>query len=512
MTSTSPARKWWVLASLALYFGTLFLRLLLIGGPPFGDEGCYGFFAQMSRNGAGAFPVAPLHLYPSLMSFVGTNPSTPFLRYRVADAFVAAGASLMFFLFLSRWTKPVIAFVMAAGWSIAANLPIMVQAGFQNSIPAATFVYLSALWLLSSPWRTAPFWAGLLIPVAVFLREPFAPVVIVSLYLAFALHHRRGLLLHVAGLAVAGSLLFVWMCIFRGSPGAVMALYSEMAMLFRHNETVRDAARARWHSLRVSVRATLWLFPPVLIGLGWLLSPGREKRVAKGLAVLLCMPPLPEIFGKICGFYHWAQLLVGVVFLGAMGLQWLSSVLERIEKPWLALAAYCALAWLCGELDGRAVSRAYRDGFRMSCEYAPVMVWGNWDDPVVEENALLKIAKYIRDNTAPDDRIVTSGMYTMMFPLSGRLPPSEFVADLWLLSATRYPERRPDLIEILRQHPPRVVIDFSRFPVTLHDFWPDFESRYRLAKTYPADYYSPLDNGIVPNTITLWEHEKAVTR
>ncbi len=243
----------------------------------------------------------------------------------------------------------------------------------------------------------------------------------------------------------------------------------------------------------------------------WLILRGREKRVAKGLAVLLCMPPVPEIFGKICSFYHWAQLLVAVVFLARSdcdGCDQFSNASRSLGSRWPPTA----LAWLCGELDGRAVSRAYRDGFRMSCEYAPVMVWGNWDDPVVEENALLKIAKYVRDNTAPDDRIVTSGMYTMMFPLSGRLPPSEFVADLWLLSATRYPERRPDLIEILRQHPPRVVIDFSRFPVTLHDFWPDFESRYRLAKTYPADYYSPLDNGIVPNTITLWEHEKAVTR
>ncbi len=55
------------------------------------------------------------------------------------------------------------------------------------------------------------------------------------------------------------------------------------------------------------------------------------------------------------------------------------------------------------------------------------------------------------------------------------------------MSTMRYPVHRPDVIEMLRQHPPRLVLENPQYPVPLTDFWPDFESRYRLARTFPDD-------------------------
>ena len=57
------------------------------------------------------------------------------------------------------------------------------------------------------------------------------------------------------------------------------------------------------------------------------------------------------------------------------------------------------------------------------------------------------------------------------------------------MSEAGYPERRPDLMELLRQHPPRIVYETFRFPfpVPLTDFWPDFATRYRLARTFPPN-------------------------
>ena len=236
-------------------------------------------------------------------------------------------------------------------------------------------------------------------------------------------------------------------------------------------------------------KLTVWLFAPALLGLCWLLAPGRGARVAKGLALLLFMPPLYEIFAKPCTPYHWAQLVLAIAFLGAMGLHWLSSI-DRSPNRWLTIGGFAVVALpLRVNLTAVPLYRAYRDGFRRSREFAPVMVWGRWDDALVEKSLYLEVAKYIRDTTTADDRVVVSGLQFVLLPLSGRLPPSAATADLTVMSELGYPERRPDLMKMLRQHPPRLVYETLRLssPVPLTDFWPDFEQRYRLARTFPKN-------------------------
>src|SRR5205823_5292322 len=124
-----------------------------------------------------------------------------------------------------------------------------------------------------------------------------------------------------------------------------------------------------------------------------------------------------------------------------MGLHWLSAV-DRSPSRWLTIGGFAAVAWLVGELDGRSVYHAYRDGYRLSREFAPVMVWGRWDDPAVERSIYLEVAKYVRDQTTPDDRVVVSDGFFVILPLAGRFPPSEFTASLTFMSSMRYPERR----------------------------------------------------------------------
>jgi hypothetical protein len=115
------------------------------------------------------------------------------------------------------------------------------------------------------------------------------------------------------------------------------------------------------------------------------------------------------------------------------------------------------------------------------------MVRGRWDDPSVDRSFYLETAKYIRDHTDRDDRVIVSGGGQGLLALSRRLPPSAWAIDLSMMSLMRYPERRPDVIEKLRQQPPRLVIETLRQPVALHDYWPDFESRYHLVKTCAKD-------------------------
>ncbi len=480
--------KWQFVAPLAIFLGTLFLRMLCVAGPPFTDEGYYALNAKLVWRGAGTFPMAPINLYPPLVRWVGMPNATPLLYLRMADAVVAAGAAVMLFLFLSRWVESGIAFVMASGWSITANLPMFVEAGFKNSIMAATLVYLGALWFLSSRSRSGPLWAGLLIPLAVFLREAFLPTVIVSLYLAAALHGRRGIMLHFAGLVVAGCAILLWIYLFRGPPSEVIGYFvNDFAMIYVNGLELRmDAVKERWRSLPVAFKATMCLMPPALLGVGWLFSRRQGERVVKGLALLLFQPPLWENLTKYCTPYHWSQLLLAVAFLGAMGLNWLIT-LGLSPNRWLTVSILAVVAWLAGELDSRSIYRAYREGYRLSREFAPVMLWGHWDHPSVERSFYLEVAKYIRDKTTPEDRIVVSGFAHVLFPLSDRLPPSASSFDLSIMSAMRFPVRRPELIENLRQHPPRLVIETTRSPFELHDYWPNFEARYRLVREFPKD-------------------------
>ena len=478
------------LAPLAIFFGTLFLRLIFVGGPPRSDEGFYVFNAQMLQSGARAYPSAPINFYPALLRWVGIPPATPLLHLRIADALVAAAAAVMLLLFLSRWTQSLIAFVLAAGWSVASNHYIFVDSGFKNSIMAATLVYLGALWFLSCRSKSGPFWAGLLIPVAVFLREAFLPIVFVSLFFAAARHGRRGIMLHFAGLVVAGCSLLLWLYLFRGPPSEILGYYlGDLPRVFRAWPKLGiDTSSGRWLSLRKELSLTDWFHTPALLGVLWLLAPRRGERVVKALALMLFVPPFYEIFAKLCLPYHWAQLLLPVAFLGAMGLRWLSSV-DRSPNRWLTIGVVAVLAFLAGELDNRVTYQAYRDAFRLSREFAPLMLWGHWDDALVEKSLYLEVAKYIRDNTTADDRMVVSGFHNVLFPLSERFPPSGATADLTFMSEAGYPTRRPDLMELLRQHPPRVVYETCRFPsaVPLNDFWPDFEQRYRLARTFPPN-------------------------
>ncbi len=441
---TPRVLSWNLFAPLMILLGTLFLRLLLLGNPPFSDEGAYVFTADMVWRGERAFPVAPINFYPPLVrSLAMPSDATPYLQFRIVDAFVAGGAAVMMFVFLSRWTESWIAFAMASAWSVASNLPVFTNAGFRNSIMAATLAYLGALSLLSSRSRWAPFQAGLLIPLAVFLREAFFPVVVVSLALAAMLHGRRGLVIHIAGLSVAGGMLLLWLWLFRGPPAEILEYYRLDLPMFFAEAARLIPSNNRWLSLREALEPTIWLLPPAFLGFGWLLFAGREQRVAKTLAVLLFLPPLYEIFAKLCIAYHWAQLLLGVVFLGAMGLHWLH-MLDRSAGRWLTIGGFAVAAWLAGELDRRAVFRAYREGYRLSREFAPVMVWGDWDDPSVNRSYYLTVANYLRQNTTPDDRIVVSGGGHPLLALSRRVPPSATAFDLTYMSAMRYADRRPE--------------------------------------------------------------------
>ncbi len=479
----------------------------MIGGPPRADEGFYAMNAELNWRVSESLPLGPINSYPSMLRMFGTRPETPFLYYRIADAFVAAGAAMVCYFFLAMWADRSVAFVMAAAWSVASNLPFFVETGFKNPILAATLVYLVGMCLVSSRLRFGSFWAGLILPLSPFLREPFSPFLIVPLFLAFALHRRRGLLLHLGGLAVGGSLLLAWLWTYRGSPAVVLSNFRDLSMYYASfAEMGRNVQAERVMRIGGFIRLIAWLLPTALPGIIWLLFTGRHQWVAKGVAILLLLAPLPDILGRPTFYHTCAQILLGIAFLAAMGLSWIWTFESSFISRRIAIVVYLALAMLVGELDARNVFRSYREAFRLSREFAPVMIRGRWDDKAVGKSFFLEVAKYIRDRTNPDDRIVTSGQVSPLYLLSNRMPPSPFVVDLALTSCMKYPSRRPDLMAELRRNPPRIVVQYLHFSVRVEEYWPDFLSRYRLLRKFAKDPLStdpPKENDEL--SVAVWE-------
>jgi hypothetical protein len=290
-------------------------------------------------------------------------------------------------------------------------------------------------------------------------------------------------------------LFLTWLWIYRGSPVVVMRHFGDLGMYYNSFAALgRDVRLERAVRIRGFLRETAWLWATGLPGVAWLLFSGRQQLVAKGAAILLLLAPLPDIFGRPVFYHSCAQILLGIVFLGAMGLSWIRTFERSLLGRRVVIVVLLALAWLVGELDGRSVFRTYRAQFRLSRAFAPVMVWGRWDDRSVDDSFFLTAAKFIRDRTNPDDRIVTSGHLSSLYLLSNRLPPSPYLPDLVLMSCMDYPSRRPDLMEEIRRHPPRIVVENLDYPVKLYDYWPDFQSRYQLMTkiefvSASVDYY-----------------------
>ena len=297
----------------------LMMRLSLIGGPPFTDEGVYAGAAYVGQHFGRPPANLPIALYPRLCSLTGLSSRVPYLQLRLTDALWASVAAGTVGLFLLRWVPVRVAVVFASLWVLAAGHPRFVDAGFKNAIWAALIPYLAAL-------RIA-------------------------------------------------------------------------------------CGRGKWSPFAVVFRARGWR--------------GRLRVV------------------------H-AVCLLAMVGLARPSFQ------------------YLCLAW------------------QQSRSYAPVMVLGRDDVAIKERSLYLSVARTVNQATRPDDRVVVSGFYLGLFPLSDRLPPSPDMMDLTFMEMTGRLSRDSDSVRRLRETPPAVVVETLRFPVPLRSFWTDFDGLYELIREFPT--------------------------
>lgn len=481
---------------------TLILRALLLGGAPFTDEGIHVAAARLESAGGAAHPNTPLAIYPKFLGLlVGrhANGIRRFIVFRILDGIVASGAGLAFYFFLRRWLPSRFALTGATFWVLAFNFPIFIDAGFKNSIGAACVCLNLALLLLSYSGAFCLVSGGAALGLAMLIREPFVFHILATLYLAWRLNGRRGVLLFVAGLAGVLLLAAVVLTSRGMTPSYLFDYYAATRRLYQSDlASVGVSAGDRlWQASSRFILACLWLAPPTLIGFaGWAIKLKKGTSDPACVAALwLLLASAPELMNFPLP-YHAAQLALGSSVLAAFGIwrfeEWLCSLKRVKAKGDPRGAAFVLMGILCLSLS-IPYWRTSEIALKNSFHFWPVMMRGDWNSKLIQESFYLDTASRIRSLTKKDGTLVVSGFYAGLYPLADRRPADPTIPDLTAFVMRGEAENRARLDE-LRNAAPRLIVETTRFPLDLPALFPGFESEYHLAADIPEGTHRSYGN------------------
>jgi len=470
----------------------LWLRLSMLGGPPFTDGGTYHYNAWLAQHASGALPTAPLNVYSWLASWLGQPVDAPFVRARMLDAFAlaAAAAACAWLLRRCRATWPVAA-ALASLWAALLSTPVFADCGFKNPIAAASGPMFAALALLLGR-APRPLLAGALVAAACLLREAFAPMAALLPLMAFARHGGRAAARVVLGGAIVGVGALLWLLLRGVSIADALAYFGAMSKNANGilAATGTDPAALRVDNLWRTLTYCWWLlWWPLLAALT--ARPTRElRRSTRGpllAALALLLYPLPEVFGKFCTPYHWLQLAPALLVLAAIADRRLR-VRERARRRPRGLRIASWLAFAVVLIGGAGpLQRELAAGFGWHDTFGAIMCGGDWRADATRHNRYLQVARWLRENSAADDTLLVSGYGYALYPLAARRPANVLVSDLTFARMTGQHELHPEWFDALRRDPPDLVFETLRWPEPMQDVWPDFAQRYELAHEWPED-------------------------
>ncbi|WDI43800.1 hypothetical protein [Bremerella sp. P1] len=472
-----------LLAALIPLSISLVLRFLMIGGPPCTDEGSY--VAIGMHRGLQARPLAPVGLYPLLVvQGFGVSPEAPLFRPRVVDAIVAAiGAGLLGF-FLYRMSNAWIATLVTSAYVVVVNQ--YVNFGFRNSITAATALLLLSLILIQSKSLRAMFIAGLLIPFVALLREPMIFVPIPILAYAFVQQRWRGAAWCLAGMVIGGLLGLSLLHFISGSVGETLIAFQKQVGVFKVLPS--SGAMVTQTAFRF-ISAQWWFLIPAVIAIPLTIYYKRFGTLI--VAALFLAIIAPEVFSKCPVMYHFAQGCLACSLLIAVGLYqalelWKSQNENRMPRVALGIAA--GLLTLSAAWGIYQSTHGYSEMARQSRHFYPIMVDGNWDNSLKEEDFYLLLADKLRTNANPDDRMIVSGHYWVLYPLTKMEPADLEYPELTFASHATEDDFQA-LCERLRSQPPEFFVETYRETqeARFRDIWPEFDDQYEVMLDVPIN-------------------------
>ena len=173
--------RWKLAIPLLLGAFVLGLRALLIGQPPFTDEGVYASMSYLVWHHPfeplpSLCPISSINVYPWALSWLCALPSgsLQLVAFRAADALLAACCAISIYFLLvelskNRW----IAAGLGLLWTLCTNHPALINAGFKNAYAPGLLCVIWALWLLVRHREDPPLLCiGTLLGMTFLIREP----------------------------------------------------------------------------------------------------------------------------------------------------------------------------------------------------------------------------------------------------------------------------------------------------------------------------------------------------
>lgn len=489
--------SWPLLLGIAVVvFAALALRWALIVQPPFTDEGVYEEVAyEMWNRPAEAPPaiwtVAYINLCPRLFAWVCGLGNNYVLHFRMLDAVMLSCSASLLLVLLRKLTRLAVALPLTLLWVLTFSHPLFVNAGFKNPFCFGLIPILGAFLILTR-WKgfLPVFAAGACLGVAYMIREPLVMYALpAGLYAMCCARSVRAAIpfgLGAAGMVVTG---VATIAFFDGSgPIAawqhILQNYHDASDMY---EALGPDSRFFYNlqQIRDTLNVTLWVAP--VWAMGMFLAVRRCVRDRSALPLLLtgivlALTPLVEFTLKISWPYTLSMAFLGLTWCAALGF-----AEARWSRRWgvMLAAVLVAMALTPSTVGGTSLAKWHaglEKAENLGEKFAPFMLRQEWRSPLVDQSLYLHAARTIRENTAPDDEIMVSGCFEVLYPLSERMP------DVWLgetdLSRClcKYGTIPPEKRKRLNERPPKIFVEsLGRFSSCDHlGCFDRFKERYAL--------------------------------
>lgn len=459
----------------SIFVAVLVIRTALIGLSPYADEGHYaaasyfhylGYAKGLFSDGIFIPAFGGLEFYSLLLSWIYFIPVEPYFLLRLADAFFAACSGVMIYKYLylvTSWRLP--AYLAALLVIVASNHPEFIEAGARNSIPSATFFLFLTLYLLEVEQGKKLFLSAICLAASILLREQFlmfAGVVVIYVW------HEQGF--RTATRFCALTAVFIILVVLsvaelRGGIDNIATMYDAYAA-HTNSEFHLSLAQRIDRGIKFGIGNLILLsfcLPSMLLGFfAPLIDPTLRTKKLTAIYFLgagLMLAPLVEVILKTPYSYHLAQVLIGSVIFSCFGLYVGIKIIKRIRISSPAIGTITAIFILI--LHGILIQdylKTMRWSAEWSLHYAPVMVFGDWSSPAVNDSYYLKAAAIIRKNANPGDEILSTSYN--VYPLTGTIPLSRNTASL---AHYRYKSkgvnRDKEIADLIREKKPILYLE-----------------------------------------------------
>lgn len=465
------------LAVITLFLWTLGIRAALLGQAPFADEGHYAAASYFQFLGytKGIFAedsIIPnfgiIEIYSLLFSWVYFLPVNGYISFRIIDATIAGLTTIVIFNYLHIVSRQKLASCLAALLlATAINHPLFIEAGARNPIPAATCLLFCSLYLLERHRGEKLLPAALCLALAVLVREPFVAIAgVVVLHVFHQYKLRSAVLFALYGLAGCLAAFFLVGLLKGGLSGVSTNFLSYFQM------TNLDASSNLDFKARLALAANQaaemltalgFCVPIVLLGmLAPLLTPALRKPRTMAhywLGIGIALASLLEAAIKKPYPYHLAQVLIGLGIFACYGFQILVAWLKTIRQVSPATALLCVTVVFVGHgILARDYAWVMRQAAAWTVHFSPVMIFNDWNSPVVKDSYFLSIASIVK-NSSSQDQTILSHSYNV-FPLTHRLPPSRASASLSVFRRLQKQESGDlSIARIINERRPAVFIE-----------------------------------------------------